>query len=85
MSMNNDFSQKYFATFDIGLACVLLSLGFILDSLGKTNPRKVQFIFQRTDSLDEAIQAYWNKSLRLEPQSVLTNLKFLKNRLYSDA
>lgn len=87
MKISSDISHEYFATYDIGLASVLLTLNFILESLDKANPRKVQFVFQKpTDaSLDEAIQAYWNKTLRLEPQTLLTNLKLLKNRLYSDA
>lgn len=84
MSISKDFSHNLFATYDIGLSSVLLSLGFALDSLDKTNPQKVQFIFQRNESLDEAIQLYWAKKLTLEPQILLANLKLLKNRLYSD-
>ena len=81
MALNDN--KNYFTTFDLGLAAVLICLGFPLDSLDKTNPQKVKFILQRSNELDEAIQAYWAKTLRIEPQSLLTNLKFLKNRIYS--
>lgn len=86
MNISKDSSHEYFTTYDIGLASVLLTLDFILESLNKANPRKVQFIFQKPSdtSLDEAIQSYWDKTLRLEPQTLLTNLKLLKNRLYSE-
>ncbi|MBI2196126.1 hypothetical protein HYU45_00775 [Candidatus Daviesbacteria bacterium] len=84
MSISKDFPRNLFATYDIGLSSVLLSLGFALDSLDKTNPQKVQFIFQKNKGLAEAIQAYWAKRLTLEPQTLLANLKLLKNRLYSD-
>lgn len=84
MSISNQPSQQYFATYDIFLSSVLLSLDFTLERLDRSIPRKVQFIFQRTDTLEEAVQAYWDKTLRLEPQTVLTNLKLLKNRLYSE-
>ena len=84
MNISKDVLPQYFATYDIFLSSVLLSLNFTLDRLDRTNPRKVQFIFQKITGLDEAVQAYWDKTLRLEPQTVLTNLKLLKNRLYSE-
>jgi hypothetical protein len=55
-----------------------------LDSIDKTSPSKAKFLFLRRDGLDETIQAFWARALKLEPLSVLTNLKILKNRLYSD-
>lgn len=74
----------YFSTPDIGLASVLLSLDFKLDALDRTNPLKVLFIFQREQGIDEAVQGFWQKTLLLEPQILLLNLKVLKNRLNSE-
>lgn len=74
----------YFSTPDIGLASVLISLSFKLDAFDRTNPQKVLFIFQREQGIDEAIQGFWQKTLLLEPQILLLNLRVLKNRLNSE-
>ena len=82
--MNNlSVENKTYTTFDISLTAVLLTYGFELESIDKANPRKVQFIFLRKDTLDEIVTKYWSKELVVEPQSLLSNLKMLKNRIYS--
>jgi len=83
--MSNKISVKdCFATTDLNLASVLLSLNYTLDCIDKREPQKATFIFLRQDDLDEVIQSFWARALKLEPLSVLTNLKLLKNRLYSN-
>jgi hypothetical protein len=82
---NNITTNDLFETSDLNLACVLLSLGYSLDCIDKTSSSsKAKFRFLRREGLDEAIQAFWARDLKLEPLSILTNLKILKNRLYSD-
>ena len=84
-SMTNNISNNdIFETTDLNLASVLLSLGYTLDCIDKREPQKAIFIFLRQDNLDEVIQSFWSRALKLEPLSVLTNLKILKNRLYSN-
>ena len=83
--MSNHISiNDLFETSDLNLSCVLLSLGYSLDSIDKSSPSKAKFLFVRGEGLDEAIQAFWARTLQLEPLSVLTNLKIIKNRLYSN-
>jgi hypothetical protein len=83
--MSNNISiNDLFETSDLNLSCVLLSLGYSLDSIDKTSPSKAKFLFVRSDGLDDVIQAFWARALKLEPLSILTNLKILKNRLYSN-
>lgn len=76
--------NTYFSTFDIGLSAVLLSVGFILDSYDEKDPQRVKFNFNRNEDLDKIIQGYWTKELRIEPQTLLSNLKLLKNRIHSN-
>ncbi|MFC1810736.1 DUF5659 domain-containing protein [Patescibacteria group bacterium] len=76
--MNNKF-----ITHDAYLASVLLSEGFVIDSMDKTNLNKVSFIFNRETALDDVIQAYWAKELKVEPQMLFANYKQIKNRIYS--
>lgn len=75
--------EKYFATHDIFLSSALITLGFKIEVLDKSNPQKVEFCFHRERGLDKAVQAYWALELQLEPQAFSSNLKNLKNRIYS--
>lgn len=70
-----------YSTTDLFLATTI-SLYFPLDSVDKTNPHKSIFNFRRTDDLDKIIEMYWRRELKIEPQSVLNQLKTIKSRLY---
>lgn len=76
--------ESIFPTYDIFLSATLLTLGFELEALDKTDARKVEFCFRRLPEMDTAIQRYWSKQLSVEPQAFSANLKMLKNRIYSD-
>ncbi len=73
-----------FLTFDLGLATCLVSLGYELWTLDKTNPKKVQFIFKRADSIDMVVNDYWQDDLKINARTLFDNQKMLKNRIYSD-
>lgn len=79
-----DTYPNHFTTHDIFLSSTLATLGFKIEALDKENKQRVEFCFQREKSLDEAIQGYWARELRVEPQAFAANLKSLKNRIYSD-
>lgn len=72
-----------FITYDLGLASVLITLGYTLWDIDKTNPQKSQFIFSRDEHLDKMVNQYWDNTLTLPARSLLENQKMLKNRLYS--
>lgn len=76
-------NNNLFETTDLHLSSVLLTLGYTLDCIDKRELHKSVFKFLRVDGLDETIQAFWARTLKLEPLSLLTNLKLIKNRLYS--
>lgn len=75
--------KKYF-TFDLGLTTALISLGFELLELDKTNPKKVKFLFEENKELNEAVTAYWGDNLPINARTLFDNLKMAKNRIYSD-
>ena len=79
----NNNQPELFITADLSLASSLLTLGYEIQNLDKTNPHKAQFIFQRSPGLDSDIQNYWNGNLRINPRLFSDNIKMLKNRLYS--
>ncbi len=76
-------SKEQFITFDIGLASALVTLGYTLFDVDKTNPQKSQFIFKRDEQIDKMVKKYWDNTLTLPARSLIDNLKMLKNRLYS--
>lgn len=85
---NQDFDyldyNKMFLTFDLGLASSLISLGYELWNLEKSNPKKVQFIFKRAEGIDLAVNDYWQDRLKINARTLFDNQKMLKNRIYSD-
>lgn len=78
-----DDEDKYFETTDLGLATTLVTQGFSLHSLDRNNPHRVRFVFQKENELDEAVRAYWQKELVVEPLTYFNNIKLMKNRIYS--
>ena len=72
----NEFSSS-----DFGLV-VTLSLYYPIDSIDKTNPHRAVFNFKRNSGMDEIIAGYWARTLRIEPQIFLTQLKSIKTRLF---
>lgn len=83
MTHQPDFNQTYFTTYDLGLAATLISTGFVLDHLDNINPRKVQFVFKRRNTLDAVIQNYWANTCHVDAQTYFNAIKTLKNRIYS--
>lgn len=73
-----------FRSFDLGLSAALVSAGFSLLSLDRENLRKVQFIFRRSDGIDEIVEQYWDDRLEIKARTYFDALKMLKNRIYSE-
>lgn len=78
---NND--DELFATYDLGCSAALLTTGFELNGLDKTNPRKVQFVFNRAADIEKSVNDYWADKLNVAARSYFDNIKMLKNRIYS--
>lgn len=72
-----------FLTFDIGLAAALITLGYKLIDLEKSNVKKVQFIIKRDAGIDNSIASYWDSNLTLDARTLFDNLKRVKNQIYS--
>jgi hypothetical protein len=77
-------NQNEFSTFDLGLATVLVTLGYELIELDKSNSKKVRFIFERKKNIEQIMNNYFNDKIKLPAQILFNNQKNLKNRIYSD-
>ena len=82
-SANEDY-RNYLYTYDLGAAATLVTAGFQLALLDKTNPHKVQFAFVKEAGIEKIMDDYWADRLEIKARSFFDNLKMLKNRLYSE-
>ena len=77
--------QNEFSTYDLGLATVLITLGYKLLKLDKSNPKKIRFVFKRERNIEQVIEDYFDDKIKLPVLTLFNNQKNLKNRIYSDA
>ena len=82
--LQSDNYIDYLTTFDLGVAASLVTAGFEISSLDKTNPRKVQFIFHRVIGIEKVVDEYWSDHLEVKARAFFDNIKMLKNRIYSE-
>lgn len=76
-------NQPNCTTSDLGCCSALITLGFHLADLDKTNPRRVVFLFQNSEGLGKAINDYWSDLLAVNARSYFDNIKMIKNRIYN--
>ena len=77
----SDFTYFYQCS-DLALAAAL-SLFYPIEAIDKTNPHRAIFEFKRDRALDDLIEAYWKKELKVAPQDYFQQLRVIKTRLYS--
>jgi len=77
--------NQNFSTYDLGLATVLITLGYELLELDRTNPKKVRFVFKEGKDIEKVMIDYFNDKIKLPALTLFNNQKNLKNRIYSNA
>ena len=80
----NFMNQDEFSTFDLGLATVLVTLGYELTGLDRSNPKKVGFIFEQDKKIEKIVSDYFNDKIKLPAQKLFNTQKSLKTRIYSN-
>jgi hypothetical protein len=76
--------EKHFYTYDLGCSSALISTGFKLVDLNKSNMKKVQFIFLLEEGIEKVVGDYWADCLEIKARTFFDNTKMLKNRIYSE-
>lgn len=74
--------QFQYYTHDLGCATALISVGCVLISFDRENPRKVGFVFRGDAKLSRAVEEYFSDKLIVNPRAFFDNLRMLKNRIY---
>jgi hypothetical protein len=73
-----------YAVSDLGVASYLLTGGKTLLRLDRANPRRIQFVFKRTQEIERDVEQYWNGAARVAPLALQLCQKALKARIYSN-
>lgn len=81
--MNQHYPETAFQTYDLALATALVTAGFRQVELDRTDPRKVAFVFDKVDGIDEAVEQFWSDRQRVNPKAYFDTLKHLKSQIYS--
>ena len=82
--ISSDNYQDFMTTYDLGCSSAIISAGFELVSLDKSNPKKVQFIFHRELGIEKVVDDYFADKLEVKARTFFDNVKMLKNRIYSE-
>jgi hypothetical protein len=82
--MNNNDMDNRISTSDFTLVASLKSLGYHYSSLDKTNKKRVVFYYDRTVTLEETIQMYFRKEIRIIPQDLVDAQKDIRSQIFTD-
>jgi len=74
--------KDFFESSDLSLVSALQLHGYQIEAMDRNNPDKVIFVIRRNEGLDNLIQAFWSRSLKVEPLAYFESMKSIKARLY---
>jgi hypothetical protein len=74
--------KDFFKSSDLSLIAALQLYGYQVVAMDRSNSEKVVFVIERDEKLSELIQAFWSRSLRVEPLAYFESLKNIKARIY---
>ncbi len=77
--------SKTYSTYDLNLASTLLTLGYKLIELDKSNIKKVKFTFKHAKDIEQSAIDFWDDKINLPAKTLFANQKTCKNRIYTDA
>lgn len=74
-------SDNNYSTSDLSLAAAI-SLWFPVEEINRNDPNKAIFFFRRNKGLDECVEAFWRRELKVDPLTYFNQLKFIKSRIH---
>ena len=81
--MTKPINQNIFQTPDLGCAAGLISAGFTLKDLNRSNPKKIQFYFVHEAGIEEASADYFADRLQVNSRTYFDNVRNLKNLIHA--
>ncbi len=83
-SNEENSGDDVFTTYDLGLSTALLTVGYKLQNLDRSNGRRVLFVFEYKKGIEIASNRFFSDDLKVKARSYFDNLKAIKTKLYSD-
>jgi hypothetical protein len=77
-----DDSNFFFKTSDLALATALSVLGVAIQAMQQTDSERMNFIFTKSEKVQDIVNRFWRGELLIEPQAYFNQLKVLKTRIY---
>lgn len=69
---------------DLGVVAALVTCGFEIVFTHKDYNGRVQFVFEETVALDQAVEDFYADNLQVKARKFVDNIKMLKSRIYSE-
>jgi hypothetical protein len=77
-----DNTNFFLKTSDLALATALSVLGVAIEAMQQTESERMNFIFTKSDKVQDIVNRFWRNELLVEPQAYFNQLKVLKTRIY---
>lgn len=74
--------EKTFKSSDLSLVATIQLFGIQIQEMDRSNPERIVFVIEKSEKLNSLIQAFWSRSLKVEPLSYFEALKATKSRIY---
>ncbi len=75
--------NNFFKSSDLSLISTLQLYGYHIEAMDRSSSEKIVFVIKRDEELDNLIQAFWSRSLRVEPLAYFESIKNIKSRIYN--
>ncbi len=74
--------DKIFASQELSLVAALVSWGFPIFSVERSDPKRIIFAFDNSPELQDAVQDFWDDSGVVSPKKYFSALREIKSRIY---
>lgn len=83
ISMEETLKESdFFKSSDLSLISTLQLYGYSIEAMDRSNLEKIVFVIKRDKELDNLIQSFWSRNLKVEPLAYFESLKNIKSRIY---
>ncbi len=76
-------SSTYYTSYDLGCCAALISRGFNLINVDRSEHRRSLFVFEACPEIEQAANDFWADRLEVNARTYFDNIKMLKSRIYS--
>jgi hypothetical protein len=76
--------DEFFSTQDICMASTLVCLGHKIETIDKSRPKSIHFLFLNTGNVRSDVVRFWDGLVRIEPKEFWSTFRNIKGRIMSN-